>query len=523
MSQAKCEEAKPVYVYRNIPFAKPPVGNLRFMPPQPADSWEGIRDGTEAGKLPMQPLNVAMVMERLITIPMESGISDEKMDEDSLHLTVYTPESSKGKNLPVMVWFYGGAFQVGGEIYYDGTALAGMNNVILVVPNYRVSIWGFLSFGKSSKCPGNRGIRDQQLALKWVQENIESFGGDKSNVTIFGESAGGISVHFHLLSPLSRGLFHKAISHSGQAMMPAGMFVSERQNAEALAYMLKELGIDEKDEAKLLDILQKIPVEKFATLQGRMTVNGFFHPVLDGEVLVKKPHQRMLDMDVPKIPYMIGYNMTEGQYFIPIMRFTPGYNEGMSAEAARKLPFKIADEFYEAATKLYLKEEYGNMKYSRLYAQITEDALLVVPAEIATKVHSDAGADVYKYLGAFRLRMHHDAEYGKQVVQKPDWCICDHFDEVPLTFGSPFVSCEATNGVRFTDEEAALSRKWMTYLTNFAKTGNPNEGEKVNVIWPKYTSQGEERLEINHEFKVGRDSRKKVVDFWCKIIEESAA
>lgn len=517
--QAKCKDAKPVYCYRNIPFGKPPVGNLRFMPPQPAAPWDGIRDGTKLGKIPIQNIEFGDALSKFLPFPRPEGFNKLETSEDCLHLSVYTPEPAKGKNLPVMVWLYGGGFQMGSETIYDGTALAGMNNVILVVPNYRVNIFGFLTLGKSSQCTGNAGILDQQLALKWVQENIEAFGGDKTNVTIFGESAGAMSVHFQILSPLSRGLYHKAISHSGQANMP-NLFISEERNGQVLAFMLKELGIEEKDDTKLLDILQKMPTENFEKVLGKMLATQMgFGATLDGKAFVKTPEQSLKDKDFPKIPYMMGYNNSEGHGLLSQI-LIPDFVKGISGEEAKAKSaiYQLSEEGYEAIKKAYLKDEHGDTKFSRMFGGFAGDLMFVVPAEMAAQVHTGAGADVYKYVGEFQLRFHHDEAYGKEVAKKAEWCICDHGDDVIMTFGVGFLPNEMPLEAKLTDDEISLSRKWMTYLTNFAKTGNPNKGDKVDVVWAKHTAEGE-YLAVNHELKIGKDARKDTVGLWSKIAE----
>ncbi|XP_070550993.1 cocaine esterase-like [Ptychodera flava] len=187
-----------LHVFMGIPYAEPPVGDLRFRPPQPKAPWLGIYNATEVGFACIQ---------RKAANPFP-----EAQSEDCLYLNVYSPVTNS-TNLPVMVWIHGGGFSRGSATndgMYDGTALAAIGDVIVVSLNYRLFALGFFSTG-DEHAPGNYGLLDQLAALKWVQRNIAAFGGDADRVTVFGESAGAISVDYLLLSPMSDGLFHRAI------------------------------------------------------------------------------------------------------------------------------------------------------------------------------------------------------------------------------------------------------------------------------------------------------------------------
>ena len=195
-----------VRVFSGIPYAAPPVGDLRWRAPQPVKPWTGVLDATVPGPGCMQPT-------------VFSDISFPKQSEDCLTVNIYTP--AKAERLPVMVWIHGGGFQAGGgaEPRHDGTAFA-RRNVVLVSINYRLGIFGFFVHPDLTKesghgASGNYGLLDQAAALRWVRDNIAAFGGDPGNVTIFGESAGSFSVSAQMAMPLSRGLFHKAIGESG--------------------------------------------------------------------------------------------------------------------------------------------------------------------------------------------------------------------------------------------------------------------------------------------------------------------
>ncbi|NXC46620.1 SASB hydrolase, partial [Penelope pileata] len=200
-----------VNVFLGIPFAKAPVGSLRFSPPIPPDPWNDLRHATFYPPLCPQDLDMLKKAEKNFK---EKHIQFQT-SEDCLYLNVYSPAGSDKKDkLPVMVWIHGGNFVFGGASRYDGSALSAYENIVVVLIQYRLGLLGFFNTGDEHAL-GNWAFLDQVAALWWIQENIENFGGDPGSVTLFGISAGSCCVFAHVLSPLSKGLFHKAISESG--------------------------------------------------------------------------------------------------------------------------------------------------------------------------------------------------------------------------------------------------------------------------------------------------------------------
>ncbi|XP_070551025.1 fatty acyl-CoA hydrolase precursor, medium chain-like [Ptychodera flava] len=273
-----------VHVFQGIPFAEPPVGGLRFRAPEPKSPWQGVRDAKELGNACMQPASPLLPVE-------------EPKSEDCLYLNIFAPQTGANK-LPVMVWIHGGGLVIGsGGTGYDGGALAAIGDVIVVTINYRLGPFGYLSSGKfhlrnhrlskwtqfcivlglvrerhqvsyicfsstgDEHATGNYGFLDQVLALQWVQDNIAAFGGDANKVTLFGESAGGISIEYLMLSPLTDGLFHRAIMESGTSTMQ-GFFISDEAKQSKIAHGLGKLVDCEKDTSgELLQCLRGATAE----------------------------------------------------------------------------------------------------------------------------------------------------------------------------------------------------------------------------------------------------------------------
>ncbi|XP_021363492.1 putative inactive carboxylesterase 4, partial [Mizuhopecten yessoensis] len=218
-----------VYQFRNIPYAKPPTGNLRFAKPIPHNSWSGVLNATEFGPSCMQP-------------PYENYIYDKykpnaDISEDCLSLNVYTPRNIFiNANRSVMVWIHGGSYFIGQGSSYDGSYLALTGDVVVVTLNYRLGLFGILTSPENGIL-GNYGIWDQRLALEWVQTNIVSFGGNPNSVTIFGQSAGGFCVSLHAILPQTRGLFHRVISQSGSPEGSLALWLNALSTSEAIIRM----------------------------------------------------------------------------------------------------------------------------------------------------------------------------------------------------------------------------------------------------------------------------------------------
>ncbi|MDF2789648.1 MAG: carboxylesterase, partial [Neobacillus sp.] len=289
------EQINGVFTWKGIPYAKPPVGPLRFRAPELPYSWEGIRDATSFG--PVAPQSQREIMEFF-------GNDISNMSEDCLYLNVWSP-AADDKKRPVMIWIHGGAFVSGSgsSSWYDGASFAAQGDVVVVTINYRLDIFGFLHLGEIGgeeyATSGNCGIQDQVAALQWVRENIAAFGGDPNNVTIFGESAGAMSIGVLLGFPSAQGLFHKAILQSGAA---ANVHSSEKA-IKIAGQLLATLQVEPSN----LSNLEELPVEQLIQASDLVPPMSL-GPVIDGVSLPRHPEEAIADSSAKDVTILIGTN-----------------------------------------------------------------------------------------------------------------------------------------------------------------------------------------------------------------------
>ncbi|XP_072926542.1 fatty acyl-CoA hydrolase precursor, medium chain-like isoform X2 [Hemitrygon akajei] len=478
--------AKPVYNYLGIPFAKPPVGPLRFSVPQTPETWTGTRKATTfAPGCPQNSTLMELLSEFLI---INSGPAT--YSEDCLYLNVHTPvrpRDTKTK-LSVMVWIHGGGFVVGSTLLYDGSSLAAYEDVVVVVIQYRLGVLGFLS-SADEHMPANLGMVDQIEALKWVQENIKSFGGDPNSVTIFGESAGGISVSLLLASPLAKGLFHKAISESGTALLKLIFNTDPNATVQEIAGMV---GCDLSTSLEVVTCLRnKSEVEIL-----NLTRSAMFGPiVVDGIFLTKNAEQLFEAKEITVVPYLLGITNHECGWLLSMMLSPPGWEDGLDRETSRMIINAtkfLTDEEVQRAQEEYMGDTQDRIEIRDLHLELLGDVLMLEPTIRAARYFRDARCPVYLY----------EFQHRTSILSKsrPDFVKADHGDEFGYVFGSAFWNGDILINGSMTAEEMALSRTIMKYWANFAKTGNPN-GEGL-ALWPVY-DQSESYLQLNLKPTVG--------------------
>lgn len=529
----KKKDAKQVYRYSGIPFAKPPVGELRFEPPQKlTERWDGVLDGTQVKSVPYQQIEIMKGMDPYFVYTNEFDENFEQTDEDCLYLKVYTSNPNPHANMPVMFWIYGGGFQMGGTSPYSGSVLASLHDVVVVMANYRVNIFGLMSFKPGeTTCNGNMGMLDQVCALEWVRDNIKGFGGDPNNVTIFGESAGAGSVSLHVLSDMSRGLFHRAISHSGVA---GNNMVLDCHNDAAREKVLELLNIEEKDPKKILQKLKEVPAKDLLKANGdiMMTLN-YFSIAIDGEFLKDWPEDLIAKKKFNQVPYMLGCNSTEGCGLMAPGQ-DKGFATGISCKDGKESLKGLLSYAYQTAKNEKVFNAIWNkyeeihsdandpLRYSRIIGDIAADIIFNTASITVAKGHSSTETPTYFYRMNHKTRFSHEKEFqpAEGAVFKSDLCECDHGDDIPYTFGLPHTSAKLTLSTKFSDEEKSLSDQWMGYLTNFATTGNPNEGGyKPAVEWEKFAKDGK-HLQVNSNPTMQGDFYGIKYKFWTEDIKK---
>ncbi|MER7542970.1 carboxylesterase/lipase family protein [Actinomadura sp.] len=428
-----------IAVFRGIPFARPPVGELRFAAPLPPEPWDGTRPATEFGPAPPQSAALAP------DVPETTG-------DDWLTCNVWTPDPG-GAGLPVMVWIYGGAYLIGhsSDPDYDGTAPA-RDGVVVVTFNYRVAMEGF---GQIAGAPANRGLLDQVAALAWVQENIAAFGGDPGEVTVFGESAGAGSIAALLAMPRARGLFRRAIAQS----VP-GVFFSPPLAGDIGAAIAAEAGARpvREDLAALTPARVMRAVDTVtAAMRNHPRWGPVSHtptpfaPVVDGEVLPQTPWEALRAGAARDVPLVTGHNRDEYRLFVA-MQGLLGRVTGDQASTALRT-FAPDPEGYPDA--------FPGVPPETLYELVHSDWLFRMPTVHLAEAQAAAGGRVHLYELAWR-----GGPLGA----------C-HALDVPLVWGN-LSGGMADLLITDTEGAAALSTKIRTAWTAFAKTGSPG--------WPAF-------------------------------------
>lgn len=488
-----------VNTFLGLPFAKPPLGSLRFAPPEPPEAWNGVRDGTAFSAICLQ--NTAAVNGIIYSL-LNLTLSPANTSEDCLYLNVYAPAHAReGTNLPVMVWIHGGSLTMGTASIYDGSALAAFEDVVVVTVQYRLGILGFFSTG-DRHATGNWGFLDQVAALRWVQQNIASFGGDPDRVTIFGSSAGAISVSTHVVSPLSQGLFHRAIMESGVVQVP--LFISN--TSEVFRMVVERSGCGQDSEALLRCLRGKNKEEMLAINEPFQMVSG----VVDGTFLPRHSQDLLMAADFRPVPSIIGVNNDEFGWLISsgmnIFNIKPMDRETMRRilqETTVKL-FLMPPEISDLLMEEYMGDSEDPQTLQAQFREMMADFIFVIPALQVANLQSPL-APVYFY------EFQHRPSFLKDKM--PPDVKADHGNEVIFVFGI----FAWINHAELTEEEVLLSRTMMKYWANFARNGHPNSEELLP--WPKMDHE-KQYLQLNLQPEVGRALKASRYHFWTETVPQ---
>ena len=426
-----------VAAFKGIPFAAPPVGANRWRSPQPVVPWSGVKKADTFGPACMQDTAFAA----RLGAPTAAS-------EDCLYLNVWTPAKNSAERLPVMVWIYGGAF-VGGATnwpLYDGTHFA-QKGVVLVSVAYRVGAFGFLADAELSResghGSGDYGLEDQIAALEWVRDNIARFGGDPHRVTVFGESAGGISVSMLAASPRAKGLYQRAISESGGSLTPPrsgrGQGVPTLKLAEETGRsFLAALGANDIEAAR------QLPAETLLKAEGK--VRGGFWPTLDGYVITGDEYELYKSRRFNDTPVLIGTNSDEGAAFTPLEVSRTAYERQIRAEYGEKAELILAANPHATDAEAHRAAK-NNFRDSVFAWSTWRWASL-------QSEHTGSGKAFLYY-------------FDHRTPASPDGS--SHASEVGFVFGNL-----GRPGSPPSAAERALSELMSSYWVNFAKNGNPN-------------------------------------------------
>ena len=471
-------------VFKGIPFAQPPVGDLRWREPMPVVAWSGVRDAAESGPPAAQA---------------SFGWNDQfaaASREDCLYLDVWTPARQPPTRLPVMVWIHGGANIAGtggSDLLYDGAALV-RHGVVLAIVEYRVGIFGFFAHpGLTRESPhrasGNYGIMDQLAALRWIRDNIARFGGDPANVTVFGQSAGAFDIVALLTSPQARGLFQRAITESGSShLLPPAATLAEAEQAGVR--VAAKLGAPDRDS---LRFLRSLPAREI--LQGTAGTGAAIN--VDGWVFPAPPAQVLAAGRGLRVPLVIGSAAVE-------------FPATGAADAIRQQIQTTFGPLAPKALALYgLADPGGPSAFDPLYGNVANQwgsDQFHFAAVIEGEWQAAAGSPTWEY------------QFDRAI---PPRAQTGHSSDLPYVFGNLYAN--GSQAGDFQEADRQLSTAIQTYWTNFARTGDPN-GPGV-PFWPRYDGQTRKFLEFTTtaDLIVSENQRGPFCDLFRELLGQTAA
>jgi len=513
--KAETESGTPYFTFKGIPYAHPPVGSLRFQPPQPSSSWGDTRVATEYGPVCPQQESFG------------ENAGSYKGEEDCLYLNIYTPTLTRSTNpfalKAVMLWIHGGGFTIGSGSDYDPIYFM-EKDVVVVTINYRLGPLGFLTFG-NDLASGNLGLRDQQLAIQWTKNYIQNFGGNPNKITIFGESAGGGSVHAQVLSHLNQGLIHGAIAQSGNIL-----YTPIEDRPEKMAMKVGEkfnCSSNDLDEA-MLDCLQEIPAQELIEGTALDPSDWFgddnlvFSPVVDhfcsNPFMPIHPLEAVKSGAYNKIPYMSGTTKEDGALFT--MMFWDSLETieekwdtiGAGILNIMKTRNDIDEEtqmIAEITKRYYTGDDFTQENKDSLTAMFG-DAIFLAGDQKTVSLMSEGSPPVYNYLLTYKG----SNTFTKFFTESEEDFGVVHGDDLLYLFKSPIYD----EGVEFTEDDTKMIDLMVTYWSNFAKYGNPTPFKDAGIAnWTPVQPNQKNYLDIQLEPSMKKDLAAERMLFWERM------
>ncbi|XP_013779867.1 acetylcholinesterase-1-like [Limulus polyphemus] len=496
-----------IHSFLGIPYATAPIGKLRFKKAKPITSWFGVFAATKKSPQCVQDVEA---------FPKVQWVSrQEEISEDCLYLNIWAPKTPTLK--PVLVWIHGGGFNTGSSTndIYDGTTLAAFGDVIVVSMNYRIGVLGFFSAG-TEDAPGNMGLHDQYLALLWVKNNIFAFGGDPDKITIFGESAGAVSVSLHLVSPWSRGLFNRAILQSGSFYHPLAD-ANPTLNIVRGEMFARSLGCADENTSlinepkNVVHCLRKLSIQKLIKEESKLIKEMAisFIPTNGDDFLPINPLEALNNEDLNTVNLLIGNNRDEGSILTALLIpqfFNDSQIKNLTADKANFYIKSLFQSFPQSVSDL-ISDQYikSTSDYRALRQRISEaygDYIVVCPSILFSRKWAEKTNKVYYYLFSHRP--------SNTIWQ--EWTGVPHFDEVQFVFGLPLRYPR-----NYTLVELWFSKKIMAIWTSFARHGTISNAVPE---WSTYSSENPVYHDLApFESKISKGLKEEECNMWDQIFQ----